>query len=95
MIGELKQAARAAQRRQCARQGDDDAGRGRRGQGDEGELAASLNVGSQLQAATRKRGVVVRASNDNLVLSPPLIMTKEQADEVIGVVGDALEEVLG
>jgi len=59
------------------------------------KLSPSLNAGSRLLAATRKRGVVVRASNDNLVLSPPLIITKEQADEVIGVVGDALEEVLG
>lgn len=59
------------------------------------KLSPSLNAGSRLLAATRKRGVVVRASNDNLVLSPPLIITKEQADEVIGVVGDALDEVLG
>jgi len=59
------------------------------------KLSPSLNAGSRLLAATRKRGVVVRASNDNLVLSPPLIITKEQADEVIGVVSDALEEVLG
>ncbi len=59
------------------------------------KLSPSLNAGARLLAATRKRGVVVRASNDNLVLSPPLILTKEQADEVIGVVGDALDEVLG
>jgi 4-aminobutyrate--pyruvate transaminase len=59
------------------------------------KLSPSLNAGSRLLAATRKRGVVVRASNDNVVLSPPLILTKEQADEVIGVVGDALDEVLG
>lgn len=59
------------------------------------KLSPSLSAGSRLLAATRKRGVVVRASNDNLVLSPPLIITKEQADEVIGVVGDALDEVLG
>jgi adenosylmethionine-8-amino-7-oxononanoate aminotransferase len=29
------------------------------------------------------------------VLSPPLIITKEQADEVIGVVADSLDEVFG
>jgi 4-aminobutyrate--pyruvate transaminase len=59
------------------------------------KLDPSLNIGSRLLAATRKRGVVVRASNDNVVLSPPLIITKEQADEVIGVVADSLDEVFG
>ncbi|HEX7101535.1 MAG TPA: aspartate aminotransferase family protein [Nitrolancea sp.] len=59
------------------------------------KLDPSLNVGGRLLAATRKRGVVVRASNDNVVLSPPLIITKEQADEVIGVVADSLDEVFG
>ncbi|HVB63588.1 MAG TPA: aspartate aminotransferase family protein [Nitrolancea sp.] len=56
---------------------------------------ASLNVGGRMQAATRKRGIMVRASNDGVTLSPPLIITKEQADEVIEALADSLTEVLG
>jgi 4-aminobutyrate--pyruvate transaminase len=56
---------------------------------------ASLNVGGRMQAATRKRGIMVRASNDGVTLSPPLIITKEQADEVVEALADSLTEVLG
>jgi adenosylmethionine-8-amino-7-oxononanoate aminotransferase len=56
---------------------------------------ASLNVGGRMQAATRQRGIMVRASNDGVTLSPPLIITKEQADEVLEALADSLTEVLG
>ncbi|HET9014066.1 MAG TPA: aspartate aminotransferase family protein [Thermomicrobiaceae bacterium] len=59
------------------------------------KFGPELNVGGRLQAATRERGVIVRAGNDSIAMSPPLILTREQADEVVGVIGDALSAVLG
>ncbi|HUY98987.1 MAG TPA: aminotransferase class III-fold pyridoxal phosphate-dependent enzyme, partial [Thermomicrobiaceae bacterium] len=53
-----------------------------------------LNVGGRLQAATRERGIIVRAGGDTIAIAPPLILTREQADEVVGVIGDALSAVL-
>ncbi len=55
----------------------------------------ALNVGGRLQAATRERGIIVRAGGDTIAIAPPLILTREQADEVVGVIGDALSAVLG
>ncbi len=63
--------------------------------GTKAKFDAKLNVGGRVQAATRKRGIMVRASNDGVAVSPPLILTKEQADEVITALVDSLEEVLG
>jgi len=63
--------------------------------GTKAKFDAALNVGGRMQAATRKRGIIVRASNDGVALSPPLILTREQADEVIAALNDSLTEVLG
>ena len=51
--------------------------------------------GGKITAATRQRGIIVRAANDVVAMSPPLIITKSQADEVIQALGDALTEVFG
>jgi adenosylmethionine-8-amino-7-oxononanoate aminotransferase len=53
------------------------------------------NVGGKLQEATRKRGLIVRCSNDGVAISPPLIITKEQCDTVAGAIAESIKEVLG
>ncbi|MGI8477480.1 MAG: aspartate aminotransferase family protein [Thermomicrobiales bacterium] len=55
----------------------------------------ALNVGGRVQEATRKRGLIVRASNDGIAITPPLIITEAQCDEVVGAIAEALTEVLG
>lgn len=55
----------------------------------------SLNAGNKLQAATRARGLILRASNDGLAIAPPLIINQSQCDQIAGGIADALEEVLG
>ncbi|HEU5424943.1 MAG TPA: aspartate aminotransferase family protein [Nitrolancea sp.] len=52
-------------------------------------------LGGKLQAATRKHGIIVRASSEVIAMSPPLIITKSQADDVVQALGAALQEVLG
>ena len=52
-------------------------------------------VGAQLTAATRKRGIIVRASDTGIAISPPLILTREEADRVAQGIQDSIVEVLG
>jgi adenosylmethionine-8-amino-7-oxononanoate aminotransferase len=53
------------------------------------------NVGGQLQAATRERGLIVRCSNDGIAISPPLILTRDEADQIANSIQGAIVEVLG
>ncbi len=54
-----------------------------------------VGIAGKLTAATRKRGIMVRASADGIAMAPPLIMTQEQADELVGALTEALAEALG
>ncbi|MFL5189050.1 MAG: aminotransferase class III-fold pyridoxal phosphate-dependent enzyme, partial [Microvirga sp.] len=38
-----------------------------------------------------ERGVLIRTTGDIIALSPPLIISKEQIDELIGTIGDVLK----
>jgi len=40
-----------------------------------------------------EKGVLVRTSGDIIALSPPLIISKEQIDELVNVIADALREI--
>jgi adenosylmethionine-8-amino-7-oxononanoate aminotransferase len=53
------------------------------------------NVGGKLQAATRKRGLIVRCSNDGIAIAPPLIISKEQCDTLAGAIAESINVVLG
>ena len=53
------------------------------------------DIGGKLQAATRKRGLIVRCTNDGIAMAPPLIVTKEQCDTIAAAVAESVEEVLG
>ena len=39
-----------------------------------------------------EKGVLIRTTGDIIALSPPLIINKQQIDELVGVLGDALRE---
>jgi adenosylmethionine-8-amino-7-oxononanoate aminotransferase len=54
----------------------------------------SLGIGPKLEAATRKNGIVVRAMNDWVMMAPPLILSKDEADAIATAVADSLSEVL-
>ena len=40
-----------------------------------------------------EKGVLIRTTGDIIALSPPLIISKQQIDELVGVLGDTLREV--
>ena len=44
-------------------------------------------VGTAVQQAARRRGMLVRASPHNTTLAPPLVITSEEIDEVAGALG--------
>ena len=40
-----------------------------------------------------EKGVLIRTTGDIIALSPPLIISEQQIDELVGVIGDALREL--
>ena len=42
--------------------------------------------------ACRPRGVIVRPLGDVVVIFPPLCITEEQLDKLMGAVGEAIED---
>ncbi len=40
-----------------------------------------------------EKGVLIRTTGDIIALSPPLIISKQQIDELVGIVGDTLREI--
>jgi 4-aminobutyrate--pyruvate transaminase len=58
-------------------------------------FTAADGVGGKLTAATRQRGVIVRASDTGIAISPPLILTRDEADAVAGAIQDSVVEVFG
>jgi hypothetical protein len=60
----------------------------------------SERIAQRIQAEALRRGVIVYASGgqmdgdgDLLMLGPPLVITREQVDEAIGTLGDAIATV--
>jgi 4-aminobutyrate--pyruvate transaminase len=53
----------------------------------------ALNVGGRMQAANRKRGLIVRASNDGIAIAPPLIISKDQCDALVAGIAESVDEV--
>jgi 4-aminobutyrate--pyruvate transaminase len=51
------------------------------------------NVGAQVEAATRKRGLIVRNMGDVIALCPPFIVTEEDIKTIVYKLGEALNEV--
>ncbi len=56
---------------------------------------ASLGMGTRVREIARQHGLLLRASHWMVVLAPPLTLTDAELDEVAGITGRALEQVLG
>ena len=63
-----------------------------------GPLASDQPVGTAVQQAARRRGLLVRASPHNATLAPPLVVTASDVDEIAGLfeasVAEANEQVV-
>ena len=51
-------------------------------------------VGGFISNYCRESGMILRNNGDILVMAPALVMTNEQADEMIGVVDEAIAEAM-
>jgi beta-alanine--pyruvate transaminase len=58
-----------------------------------GPLAAAQPVGTAVQQAARRRGLLVRASPHNATLAPPLVVTPEQVTEIADLFEQSVAEV--
>jgi adenosylmethionine-8-amino-7-oxononanoate aminotransferase len=54
----------------------------------------AVNVGNRIASACQKRGVLVRPVAHLNVLSPPLIMSREQIDTLVSTLRSGIEEVM-
>jgi 4-aminobutyrate--pyruvate transaminase len=52
-------------------------------------------IAGPLLAATRKRGLIISATDMGVSLSPPLILTKEDSDQIVDALQGAIVEVFG
>ena len=57
--------------------------------------AAGERTGFEVCRAARRRGVIIRPLGDVVVLMPPLAITDAELDELVGAVGESIDEVLG
>ena len=55
-------------------------------------FSPSQRIGARVGGAAARLGAIVRNRGDSLLLAPPLIITDEQVDTLIGIVGQAIEE---
>lgn len=55
----------------------------------------AMNVGGKIQAATRKRRIIVRAGNESVTIAPPLTIQRPELDTIATAFADSLTEVLG
>ena len=53
-------------------------------------LELNVEDATELSDRIRRRGVIVRATGQKLVMSPPLVIEREQIDTILGVLGEEL-----
>jgi len=53
---------------------------------------ANQNVGMTCRDIAAKNGLVMRAVGDSMIISPPLIMSTDQIDELVNLAHQALDE---
>jgi adenosylmethionine-8-amino-7-oxononanoate aminotransferase len=51
-----------------------------------------LSIGGKLQAATRKRGLIVRCGDNGIAIAPPLTVSSSQIQEIVGIVQESIDE---
>ncbi len=57
--------------------------------------AESMKVGIQCREISIRRGLVMRAVGDTMVLSPPLIISHSEIDDMVKIISDTLDETYG
>lgn len=58
------------------------------------ETKAAANIAGPVLKACLERGLLTRAKGESLLLAPPLIITEEEVDTVLGIVREAIRNVM-
>jgi adenosylmethionine-8-amino-7-oxononanoate aminotransferase len=56
-------------------------------------FAPAQGIGAKVGAELSKRGLFTRIVGDTICLAPPLVTTKEQIDQIVAIMGDAIAAV--
>lgn len=59
------------------------------------QFTAADGVGPKLTAAVRKHGIVPFTSDTGIMISPPLTLSRDDADKIVDAVRDSIVEVFG
>jgi putrescine aminotransferase len=62
--------------------------------GTQAPFDADLGVGMICRTHCFKNGLIMRAVGDRMIISPPLVMTREQIDEMLGLIHTCLDATL-
>jgi beta-alanine--pyruvate transaminase len=57
--------------------------------------AGGERLGERVASACLRRGLIIRGQDDWVVLAPAFVTTTAEVDEIVGVLGEALDEVCG
>lgn len=52
-------------------------------------------LGERVASACLRRGLIIRGQDDWVVLAPAFVTTPAEVDEILGILGEALDEVRG
>ena len=58
-------------------------------------IAFNEPIGKAVYAAARRRGLLLRPGHDWDGVAPPLCTTMDEADEIAGIIEDAVGEIAG
>ena len=59
------------------------------------QTKAPANIGGQIQQACKERGLFTRIVGDILVFAPPLVISEDEVDQMVGIVREAIEVTVG
>jgi putrescine---pyruvate transaminase len=57
-------------------------------------LPASMAAGSKVGAYAQEHGVILRTRGDIIMLAPPLVITEEEIDRIVNVIGDGIAQLM-
>jgi len=53
----------------------------------------ALGIGQQIGDRTREQGAIVRIIGDRIVLAPPLVITEDEVDQLVGALEKGFDAV--
>jgi putrescine aminotransferase len=53
-----------------------------------------LRIAVRVREACFRRGLIIRAARNCMMMAPPLVMSEAEADEMVGIIAEALDEAL-